>query len=112
MNYVLIHLITAVLLLIMAIGLLTAHSNKQISVIMIINRILYVVLIVTGIRLAFWTFSAHWLLTSLKFILALGLIGSVEMLGARKIQASLTLKNIIPMIVLFILVFIVGFSIH
>lgn len=112
MNYVLIHLITAVLLLLMTFWLLVAHSNKQISVIMFINRLLYILLIVTGIRLAFWTFSDHWFLTSLKLILALGLIGSVEVLGAHKIQASLTVKNIIPMLVLFILVFVVGFSLH
>lgn len=112
MTYVLIHLISAIILVLLAFGLQFARSNKQISTIMVINRILYVILIVTGIRLAIWTFSAHAILTIIKFLFAISLIGMIEMLGARKIQSALTFKNYLPVILLFLIVFILGFSLH
>lgn len=113
MIYITLHLTAAICLLAFTFfGILGSHTNKLLGTVMTINRFLYVVLLATGLRLAFWTFSEHWLLTSIKCLTALALIGGIEMLGARKSQSRITWQQLIPVLILFITVTTLGFSLH
>lgn len=107
-----IHLISAIVLLILVIGIILARTNKQLGSLMVISRILYLFLLVTGIRLAFFTFSDHPILTISKLLVALGLIGTIEVLGAHKGQATIGIRQILPVTILFILVITLGFMLH
>lgn len=110
--FILIHLISAIILLVTACGVILAKTNKQLGSFMVVSRILYLVLLVTGVRLAFFTFGPHPVLTIIKLLVALGLIGTIEVLGAHKGQSKVGLRQILPVGILFVVVIILGFSLH
>ncbi|MCM0598776.1 DUF1516 family protein [Periweissella fabalis] len=110
--FVLIHLISAFILLILAIGIILSQTNKQLGAMMVISRLLYIILLVTGIYLAMYTFGYHPFLTIAKFICALGLIGTIEVLGAHKGQSTVGIRQVLPVGALFIVVIILGFTLH
>lgn len=65
------------LMLTVAIGL-SRHSVKSANRFLILSRIGYLLIIITGVALAIRTLSGNWWLTLLKVILGLGTIGLIE----------------------------------
>lgn len=109
MYFIIIHVISAITLFLLTIALLLAKSNKRISTIMGLNRILYVIFLVTGVKLSFWTFNEHPVLTVIKFLLAFALIAFIEILASRKVQSKISIKQILPVLILFVIVTVIGF---
>lgn len=76
------------LMLTVAIGL-SRHSVKSANRFLILSRIGYLLIIITGVALAIRTLSGNWWLTLLKVILGLGTIGLIEVAFARKQESHL-----------------------
>ncbi|WP_279232842.1 DUF1516 family protein [Periweissella cryptocerci] len=108
----LLHLICAMLLLVVSILIIFARTNKRLKVLVTVNRALYLVLFVTGGLLAFDAFPHHWFLATLKIILAIALVGGLEVLAAYKAQIKVSWRLLILILVLFVAVFAVGFLLH
>lgn len=108
----LLHLITAVLLLIFSILIVFARTNKRLKLLVTVNRVFYLVLFITGGLLAFDTFPHHWLLTTIKIILAITLVGGLEVLAAYKAQIKVSWRLLILITGMFVAVFAVGFVLH
>ncbi|WP_318766503.1 DUF1516 family protein [Lactiplantibacillus carotarum] len=69
---------------------LTRQSVKAANRYLIISRLSYLVLIITGVYLATKTFGGNWWLTALKALLGIGTIGLTEIAFARKQESHLT----------------------
>ncbi|WPQ67562.1 YisL family protein [Weissella paramesenteroides] len=103
-----VHLMTWVVLIIVA-SLAVFTSNKRVSVIsMMIARLDYIVAIVTGIGLFHYAYQSNPILTIVKVILAILLIGIVEMSFAKKKRQQLNRNFAIVVIVLILLLGLFG----
>ncbi len=97
-----IHLITWVALtIVVAIGLFS--KSKQVTAWAMTARVLYLVAIISGIILLIFTWKYDPILSTVKVILALGLIAFIEIAFARKQEGKLT-TSLIWWVILFCLV--------
>lgn len=107
--WLIIHLATAVILVVTVILGLTAQSQKRINEWMITSRCLYLILLVTGGVLMFFIYQSHPILSILKLILAIGLIAVIEIAFARKQERHVTTLITTLLSILFIATIICGF---
>ena len=99
------------LMLTVAIGL-SRHSVKSANRFLILSRIGYLLIIITGVALAIRTLSGNWWLTLLKVILGLGTIGLIEVAFARK-QESHLISGLVTLLVCgTLLTIICGIGLH
>ncbi len=68
---------------------LSRHSIKAANRYLILSRLGYLLIIITGVVLATKTFGGNWWLTLIKAVLGLGTIGLVEITFARKQESHL-----------------------
>jgi hypothetical protein len=101
-----IHIIGVLILILSAGWALWASHHNQIG--MMIARLCYIVLMVTGGILFFKAFHRSPILDILKVILAFGLIGSLEMTFAQKVHQKLRRPVIMGVLGGGILVIILG----
>ena len=102
------HLLTWVIMALMI--LLALFTNSHTKIYEMITRIGYLVIIITGIKLAIRAWSVEPSLLIVKIIVALVFIGLVEIAFARKNQQRLN-KNLIWIVVVFCLVTaLIGFA--
>lgn len=78
-----IHL-TAFILIFIAILVKLFNSEKEMKPLLMVIRVIYLVLIVTGIRLVLYTYDSQMALTVVKILLGLGTIGICEMAFGKK----------------------------
>jgi len=82
------HFWTWIVLTVLVIGGLTRHSEKRATQFLILARIAYLVMIISGVVLSIRTFSHAPLLISLKFLLGIGTIALIEIGFGRKMERS------------------------
>lgn len=99
------------LMLTVAIGL-SRHSVKSANRFLILSRIGYLLIIITGVALAIRTLSGNWWLTLLKVILGLGTIGLIEVAFARKQESHLNSGLVTLLICGTLLTIICGIGLH
>ena len=99
------------LMLTVAIGL-SRHSVKSANRFLILSRIGYLLIIITGVALAIRTLSGNWWLTLLKVILGLGTIGLIEVAFARKQESHLNSGLITLLVCGTLLTIICGIGLH
>ncbi|BDZ30667.1 DUF1516 family protein [Lactiplantibacillus sp. WILCCON 0030] len=99
------------LFVMVALGL-TRHSVKATNRYLILSRLGYLLLIVSGVYLSTKTFSTAWLLTGLKGVLGIGSIGLIEVAFARKQESRLSPQLLALLIAGLILTVICGVSLH
>ncbi|MBM7616573.1 NADH:ubiquinone oxidoreductase subunit 2 (subunit N) [Weissella uvarum] len=90
MTFLWIHLITWVVLIVVAAVAVLSNNEKISKVCMMIARLCYIVAIGSGIPLFGYAYHQDPWLTLIKVILAILLIGIIEMTFARKRQHKLT----------------------
>ena len=73
-----IHLV-AFLVIAIAIGVKLMNSENEMKPLLMIIRLIYLVLVITGGRMIMWTFSSDPVLTVVKVLLGLGTIVASEM---------------------------------
>lgn len=88
--FLLIHIGSWLLLTVAVILGLTRKSVKAANRYLILARLGYLLLIITGVYLATKTFTGNWWLTLLKAVLGIGSIGLSEIAFARKQESHLT----------------------
>ncbi|RRK10453.1 DUF1516 family protein [Lactiplantibacillus garii] len=69
---------------------LSRKSVKAANRYLILSRLGYLLLIITGVYLATKTFGGNWWLTLIKAVLGIGTIGLIEIAFARKQESHLT----------------------
>ncbi|GLB46080.1 hypothetical protein WR164_00590 [Philodulcilactobacillus myokoensis] len=106
--YLWIHLIAAVLLLLVVMFALTKKDN-HITPYVITARILYVVMILDGLKILIPAISRNIPLSIVKVVFAIGLIGIIEMMFASKMKNQLNSKKVWLTLGSFVVVFILGF---
>ncbi|MCT4452780.1 YisL family protein [Lactiplantibacillus plantarum] len=99
------------LMLTVAIGL-SRHSVKPANRFLILSRIGYLLIIITGVTLAIRTLSGNWWLTLLKVILGLGTIGLIEVAFARKQESHLNSGLVTLLVCGTLLTIICGIGLH
>ena len=99
------------LMLTVAIGL-SRHSVKSANRFLILSRIGYLLIIITGVALAIRTLSGNWWLTLLKVILGLGTIGLIEVAFARKQESHLNSGLVTLLVCGTLLTIICGIGLH
>ena len=99
------------LMLTVAIGL-SRHSVKSANRFLILSRIGYLLIIITGVALAIRTLSGNWWLTLLKVILGLGTIGLIEVAFARKQESHLNSGLVTLLVCSTLLTIICGIGLH
>lgn len=99
------------LMLTVAIGL-SRHSVKSANRFLILSRIGYLLIIITGVALAIRTLSGNWWLTLLKVILGLGTIGLIEVAFARKQESHLNSGLVTLLVCDTLLTIICGIGLH
>ena len=99
------------LMLTVAIGL-SRHSVKSANRFLILSRIGYLLIIITGVALAIRTLSGNWWLTLLKVILGLGTIGFIEVAFARKQESHLNSGLVTLLVCGTLLTIICGIGLH
>lgn len=99
------------LMLTVAIGL-SRHSVKSANRFLILSRIGYLLIIITGAALAIRTLSGNWWLTLLKVILGLGTIGLIEVAFARKQESHLNSGLVTLLVCGTLLTIICGIGLH
>ena len=99
------------LMLTVAIGL-SRHSVKSANRFLILSRIGYLLIIITGVALAIRTLSGNWWLTLLKVILSLGTIGLIEVAFARKQESHLNSGLVTLLVCGTLLTIICGIGLH
>lgn len=99
------------LMLTLAIGL-SRHSVKSANRFLILSRIGYLLIIITGVALAIRTLSGNWWLTLLKVILGLGTIGLIEVAFARKQESHLNSGLVTLLVCGTLLTIICGIGLH
>lgn len=99
------------LMLTVAIGL-SRHSVKSANRFLILSRIGYLLIIITGVALAIRTLSGNWWLTLLKVILGLGTIGLIVVAFARKQESHLNSGLVTLLVCGTLLTIICGISLH
>ncbi|AKP65475.1 hypothetical protein FC99_GL000193 [Levilactobacillus koreensis JCM 16448] len=82
------HFWTWIVLTVLVIGGLTRHSEKRATQFLILARIAYLIMIISGVVLSIRTFSHAPLLISLKFLLGIGTIALIEIGFGRKMERS------------------------
>lgn len=87
-----IHL-TAFILIFIAILVKLFNTEKEMKPLLMVIRVIYLVLIVTGIRLTLYTFDSQTILTVVKILLGLGTIGICEMAFGKK--GTKPMKNLL-----------------
>lgn len=107
-----IHLGSWLWLLVMVIAGLTRHSVKATNRYLILSRIGYLLLIISGVYLSTKTFGAAWALTVLKAVLGIGTIGLIEIAFARKQESRLSPQLISLLVAGVLLTVICGFGLH
>jgi len=107
-----IHLGSWLWLLVMVIAGLTRHSVKATNRYLILSRLGYLLLIISGVYLSTKTFSGAWLLTLLKGIIGIGTIGLIEIAFARKQESRLSPQLLSLLSAGLILTIVCGFSLH
>ncbi|MFC6274546.1 DUF1516 family protein [Levilactobacillus tangyuanensis] len=80
------HLGTWIVLTILVILGLTRHAEKRVNQFLILSRLGYLVMIISGVVLTIRTFSHDPLLISLKFILGIATIALIEISFGRKLE--------------------------
>lgn len=80
------HFWTWIVLTFLVIGGLTRHSEKRATQFLILARIAYLVMIISGVVLSIRTFGHAPLLISLKFLLGIGTIALIEINFGRKME--------------------------
>lgn len=103
-----IHLITWIILAVMI--FLTLFTNSHTKIYEMISRFGYLVLIITGLKLAIRAWSVEPGLIILKIIIALIFIALTEIAFAKKEQQNINQILIWLVIILCILVAIIGFA--
>ena len=99
------------LMLTVAIGL-SRHSVKSANRFLILSRIGYLLIIITGVALAIRTLSGNWWLTLLKVILGLGTIVLIEVAFARKQESHLNSGLVTLLVCGTLLTIICGIGLH
>ena len=99
------------LMLTVAVGL-SRHSVKSANRFLILSRIGYLLIIITGVALAIRTLSGNWWLTLLKVILGLGTIGLIEVAFARKQESHLNSGLVTLLVCGTLLTIICGIGLH
>ncbi|WP_137597743.1 DUF1516 family protein [Paucilactobacillus kaifaensis] len=107
--WTLIHLGTILLLVVTVITGLTAKSQKRIKKWMILSRIFYLLLLVTGGVILFFVFPTAPLIATLKFILAICLVILIEVSFAQKQERKMTFTLSAILSLFFILTFACGY---
>ncbi|WP_192986029.1 DUF1516 family protein [Carnobacterium mobile] len=87
-----IHL-TAFILIFVAILVKLFNQDKEMKALFMVIRVVYLVLIATGIRLAMYTFDSQAVLTTVKILLGLSTIAVCEMAFGKK--GTKMLKNVL-----------------
>lgn len=82
------HFWTWIILTFLVIDGLTRHSEKRATQFLILARLAYLVMIISGVILSIRTFSHAPLLISLKFILGIGTIALIEISFGRKMERN------------------------
>lgn len=80
------HFWTWIVLTILVILGLTRHSEKRVTQFLLIARIAYLVMIISGVVLSIRTFVHAPILISLKFILGIATIALIEISFGRKME--------------------------
>lgn len=88
--FLIIHIIGWLWLTVMVALGLSRKAVKSANRYLILSRLGYLLLIVTGVYLATKTFTGNWWLTLIKAILGIGTIGLIEVAFARKQESHLT----------------------
>lgn len=107
--WTLIHLGTILLLIVTVIIGLTAKSQKRVKKWMIISRLLYLLLLVTGGVILFYVFPNTPFTATLKFVLAIGLVILIEISFAQKQERKMTFTLAAILSLFFILTFACGY---
>ncbi len=102
-----IHLIFAIVLIALVIASLAKKQGYKPY--MMMSRVSYLVFIITGVILFFKAFDRNPLFALLKVLIAILLIGLIEMTYAAKAKDQLTKGMIYSLVCGFVLVIIVGF---
>jgi len=107
-----IHLISWVWLIIMVSCGLTRQSIKAANRYLILSRLGYLALIITGVYLSTKTFQAAPLLTIVKAVCGVGTIGLIEIAFARWQESHLTGKLVSLLVGGVVLTVMIGFGLH
>lgn len=99
------------LMIMLALGL-TRNSVKATNRYLILSRLGYLLLIITGVYLSTKTFTGNWWLTLIKAVLGIGTIGLIEIAFARKQESHLTAQLLWLMTAGIILTVICGALLH
>lgn len=83
--------LTAFILLFIAVLVKLLNQDKEMKPLLMVIRVIYLILIVTGARLVFYTFESQMVLTIVKILLGLSTIGICEMAFSKK--GTKTMKN-------------------
>ena len=103
------HLISWAVLAVAA-GIALFSRTRQFVMWTMIARVCYLVSIISGVVLMRFAFNRHHMLTVIKILIAIGLIGLLEMAFADKKQHHLSKIIIWSAIAAFVLVTVVGFA--
>ena len=87
-----IHLV-AFLVIAIAIGVKLVNPESEMKPLLIVTRLVYLILLITGGRMVMWTFSSDPVLTVVKVLLGLGTIVVSEIAFGKK--GTRTMKNIL-----------------
>lgn len=82
------HFWTWIILAILVVVGLTRHSEKRATQCLILARIAYIIMIISGVVLSIRTFNHAPLLISLKFLLGIGTIALIEISFGRKMERT------------------------
>ncbi|MFC6180052.1 DUF1516 family protein [Lactiplantibacillus daowaiensis] len=107
-----VHILSWLWLMLMVILGLTRQTAKSANRYLILSRLGYLALIITGVYLSTKTFTGAWLLTSLKALLGLGTIGLIEVAFARRQESRLTPRLVSLLVVGIVLTVAVGWGLH
>ncbi|AXX64778.1 DUF1516 family protein [Bombilactobacillus bombi] len=102
------HLVVGVVLFVAIIGGLLAKV-PQAKVWVMIARICYIILIISGALMFSYAWHEHPILTIVKIILAVGLIGLIEMAFAKKLKKQFSRVMFYGALILAVIVVIIGF---
>ncbi|GKT03749.1 DUF1516 family protein [Furfurilactobacillus entadae] len=106
------HLWGAIFLLITVIAGLASKTEKRIKVWLMWSRVLYMIMIISGVIEAARTFSHAPLLTIIKGLFGIILIGLIEIVFARKQETHVTTTLYWLLGAGFLLTIILGVSLH
>ncbi|AVK62818.1 hypothetical protein C5Z26_01195 [Lactobacillus sp. CBA3606] len=107
-----IHLLSWLWLVIMVSFGLTRHSVKLANRYLILSRLGYLLLIISGVYLATKTVGQAWALTLLKSVLGIGSIGLIEVAFARKQESHLSRQLITVLVSSLLLTLLCGVGLH